>query len=136
MKRKSTRSQQVIQKLLRSARQEISAQEIYIELQRRQQNIGLATVYRALKAMQLKGEVQARNLANGEAVYSLLAEDRHHLTCLQCGRSISIDHCPLQPMEDHLKESTDFKIYYHTLEFFGLCRPCAQQEILEETAAP
>lgn len=86
--------------------------------------MGLATVYRALDALKLEGVVQVRTLATGESLYSLVQRDQHHLTCLQCGNSIPIHECPVHDLEEHLNESYQFKIYYHMLEFFGLCTDC------------
>lgn len=86
--------------------------------------MGLATVYRSLEALKREGVVQVRTLVNGEALYNTLKEDRHHLTCLQCGSSIPINECPVHELEHQLNQSYQFKIYYHTLEFFGLCTKC------------
>lgn len=119
-----TRSQEKILSLLKSVQQGISAQDIYIELRNRNQTIGLATVYRSLEALKLEGMVQVRNLANGEALYNLVQQDKHHLTCLQCGLSIPIHQCPVHPLEDQLESKHQFKVFYHTLEFFGLCSQC------------
>jgi Fur family ferric uptake transcriptional regulator len=102
----------------------ISAQEIYVELRTRNQTVGLATIYRALEALKLEGVVQIRTLATGESLYSSLREDRHHLTCLHCGKSIDIEECPIEQLETKLQQQHQFKIYYHTLEFFGLCANC------------
>ncbi len=130
MKAQRTRSQDKILRLLKQLNQEISAQELYIELRRVNIPLGLATVYRALEALKLGGVVQARVLSNGETRYSQVKEDRHHLTCLQCGTSVPIDEteCPVHALEDQLKRSAHFEIYYHTLEFFGLCSPCQLQQ--------
>jgi Fur family transcriptional regulator, ferric uptake regulator len=125
-----TRSQERILHLLKNLKQGISAQDIYIELRNRSQSLGLATVYRSLEALKLEGQVQVRTLANGEALYSLTQQDKHHLTCLQCGISIPIHQCPVHELETELKSSHKFKVFYHTLEFFGLCNQCqANQEI-------
>ena len=121
---KRTRSQDRILNLLKSGKQAISAQDIYVELRHRNQAVGLATVYRALDALKLEGVVQVRTLANGESLYSSIQEDRHHLTCLQCGRSIPIDECPVHELEEQLQTTHQFKVFYHTLEFFGLCDRC------------
>jgi len=86
--------------------------------------LGLATVYRALDALKLEGAVQVRTLPTGESLYSLPQEDRHHLTCLQCGQSIAIDECPVHDLEQQLNQAHRFRIFYHTLEFFGLCPRC------------
>ncbi len=123
MKTERTRSQERILKLLKTLNRAISAQDIYVEL-RTSQNIGLATIYRALEALKLEGVVQVRTLASGESLYSLVQQDKHHLTCLQCGQSILIDECPVHELETQLHNFHKFKIFYHTLEFFGLCHQC------------
>jgi Fur family transcriptional regulator, ferric uptake regulator len=124
MKTQRTRSQERIMTLLQSLKRSISAQDLYIELRNRQQDMGLATVYRSLEALKLQGEVQVRTLANGESEYSLIKSDRHHLTCVNCGTSVPIDECPVHDLEKQLEKSHTFKVYYHTLEFFGLCQKC------------
>ena len=124
MKRERTSSQKIILHLLNQLKRSISAQELYLELRERKQKMGLATVYRSLEALKMEGVVQVRTLATGESLYSSIAKDQHYLTCLNCGQSIPISQCPVQDLENHLEESHDFKVYYHTLEFFGLCHLC------------
>jgi Fur family ferric uptake transcriptional regulator len=128
MKPIRTRSQERILNLLKSIKQSISAQNLYVELRNCNQSMGLATVYRSLEALKLEGLVQVRTLANGEALYSLVQQDKHHLTCLQCGNSIAIDQCPVHQLETELETSQSFKIFYHTLEFFGLCEKCQAEQ--------
>lgn len=124
MKARRTRNQHRIIEVLNTLDHPISAQDLFVELRQRQQSMGLATVYRALEALKLEGAVQVRLLSGGEALYSLVQEDRHHLTCLQCGQSIAIDQCPVHELESQLNQAYHFKIYYHMLEFFGLCTDC------------
>ena len=126
-----TRSQERILKLLETLKRASSAQEIYLELRNRDEGIGLATVYRSLDSLKMEGVVQARALPNGESVYSLSQEDKHHLTCLQCGSSIAIRECPVHDLESKLNQSYQFKIFYHTLEFFGLCTQCQLNQPIE-----
>ncbi|ACB52229.1 ferric uptake regulation protein [Crocosphaera subtropica ATCC 51142] len=121
---KRTRSQANIVHVLKSLSHPISAQDLYIEMKNRDLGLGLATVYRSLEALKLDGEVQVRQLPNGEAVYSLVHQDQHHLTCVNCGQSFPIDQCPVHDLEKKLEISHQFKVYYHTLEFFGLCHLC------------
>jgi len=124
MKAERTRSQERILNLIKKLNRAISAQDIYLELRNRNQSIGLATVYRSLEALKLEGVVQVRTLASGESLYSLVQQDKHHLTCLQCGISLAINQCPVHELETQLHQSHQFKIFYHTLEFFGLCTKC------------
>ena len=137
MKSDRTRSQERILQLLKQFDRGISAQDIYIELKTRNQTVGLATVYRALESLKLEGSVQGRTLSTGESLYSCVQADRHHLTCLHCGQSIPIafaddkscDECPVEQLEERLESLHRFKIYYHTLEFFGVCLTCAPTEV-------
>ncbi len=123
-----TRSQKQILKVMQGLTQPTSAQNLYMELRNHEYSIGLATVYRSLDALKLDGLVQVRTLSSGESLYSLPQEDRHHLTCLRCGNSISIEECPVHHLEQELQQHHKFRIYYHTLEFFGLCPDCQAQE--------
>jgi len=124
MKFQRTPSQEKIFRVLNSLNTSISAQNLYIELKKRNQTLGLATIYRALEALKREGVVQVRTLAHGESLYSANQEDQHHLTCLNCHNSIIIDQCPVHDLEKKLENHHNFKIYYHTLEFFGLCNHC------------
>lgn len=126
MKAKITRSQQWVHELLNGTSTEITAQEIFARLQAQGRSLGLATVYRAIKALQLRGVVQARSLTSGEWVYRLASEDCHYLTCLNCGRSVPVEECPAHGLQRKLEENQHFTVFYHTLEFFGLCKPCGE----------
>ncbi|MEO0542036.1 MAG: transcriptional repressor [Cyanobacteria bacterium P01_A01_bin.105] len=119
-----TRSQQQLLDILKTLEEPISAQDLYIQLRQHNISMGLATVYRSLEALKLDGTVQVRTLPSGESLYSLIHADQHHLTCLNCGNSIAIDECPVHELETQLNGSHRFRIFYHTLEFFGLCAQC------------
>ncbi|MEM6518868.1 MAG: Fur family transcriptional regulator [Cyanobacteria bacterium P01_C01_bin.70] len=124
MKAKLTRSQRWVYELLQSTSTEIRAQDVFTQLKDQGRSLGLATVYRAIKTLQLRGLVQARSLTNGEWVYRLASEDCHYLTCLNCGLSVPVDECPAHALEKKLAERDRFTVFYHTLEFFGLCSTC------------
>lgn len=135
MKLQLTRSQNTVLKLLKQINREISAQELYIELRKASLPLGLATVYRALEALKIQGMIQARLLSNGETLYTTAQQDKHHLTCLQCGTSFPIqdEDCPVHTLENQLRQSAKFEIFYHTLEFFGLCSPCQLEQSQPES---
>ncbi|BAU08408.1 Fur family transcriptional regulator [Fischerella sp. NIES-3754] len=119
-----TPHQQSILKFLEKLDSPISAQNLYVQLRSTNQRIGLATVYRALEVLKLRGLVQSRTATNGESLYATVHQHQHYLTCMQCGQSIAVDSCPIRELETQLCQSLSFKVYYHTLEFFGLCAPC------------
>lgn len=133
MTHQRTRNQNRILALLNGSRRSLSAQAVYQEFLKQNQRIGLATVYRSLESLKRDGLVQMRTLANGEGVYSSVQDDRHHLTCVECGESLLIQECPVHALEERLQERHHFKIYYHTLEFFGICQHCQEGRAIVTT---
>lgn len=127
-----TRAQKQVHLLLEQTGEPLTAQTVYQRLKDRGQSIGLATVYRSVRSLQVKGLAQARALPNGEWAYGLASDDSHYLTCLNCGTSVPVEECPVHSLEEklgqelsqELGQSSHFQIFYHTLEFFGLCAPC------------
>ena len=129
MSDRRTNSQKRILSLLKQLQGEINAQQLYIQLRERREALGLATVYRALKALKLDGTIQERVSPTGESFYSLISkEHQHHFNCVGCGRSLSLDNCPIEQELIELCQAEKFKVFYHTLEFFGLCHACQSQQ--------
>ena len=127
-------SHKTIFNFLKQLRREIDAQDLYLELQRQGKKIGLATVYRALKILHKQGSIQERMSTKGKSLYSATSfHQQHHLNCLNCQRSIVIDNCPINGKLDRWFQSQKFKVYYHTLEFFGLCTDCQEQEAFRQS---
>lgn len=118
-----TTGQRAVLAALRQQPQPLSAQALHGVLGT-QRSIGLATVYRALDALKLLGLVQHRVTLSGETLYSAVEHDHHYLTCLQCGTSVPVETCPVQELAAQLQGTSSFRIYYHTLEFFGVCGGC------------
>ena len=128
---KPTRNHSQVLNMLQKIKGEISAQQLYTQLREKQSRIGLATVYRVLKSLHLEGLIQERLSSNGEAFYSLIGQTHHHhLNCVHCGESIPMEICPITQQLNQWCKTQNFKVYYHTLEFFGLCNTC-QEEALQ-----
>lgn len=122
---KPTKNQQKILNLFKQLGEEISAQQIHFQLYNSGSNIGLATIYRALKKLHCYGIIQERVSSTGESLYGLINNaHEHHLNCIRCGQSVIVEDCPLEENLNKWCQSQKFTIYYHTLEFFGLCDNC------------
>jgi Fur family transcriptional regulator, ferric uptake regulator len=132
MTAKLTRSQERVFSLLQQLNKAVSAQSIYSDLRNSDRGVGLATVYRSLDTLKLQGLVRALTLSSGETVYSLMPTDKHHLNCLNCGKSEPIHSCPVHNLGVELNQTYDFKVFYHTLEFFGLCSQCKSEQLNPE----
>ncbi len=120
-----TKNQQKILDLLKELNIEITAQDLHLQLRQQKSKIGLATIYRTLKTLHLRGIIQERITTNGESLYQLIDHHTHHLNCIHCGKSelIQEKNC-IVDRHHHILPEEKFKLYYHTLEFYGLCEHC------------
>jgi len=74
--------------VLREADDELSGQDLHARLRAGEGAMGLATVYRHLRQLQQRGLVRCRHLPSGEALFAPTERDQHHLTCVDCGRTL------------------------------------------------
>jgi Fur family ferric uptake transcriptional regulator len=120
--------QQLLLEQLKLADRELSGQDLHALLRQSPQAMGLATVYRHLRQLQQRGLIRCRHLPSGEALFAPVARDEHHLTCVDCGTSLVLEHCPMHNVQLHGDQAEGFQLLFHTLEFFGLCRNCQERQ--------
>ena len=120
----STKRQRQLFVALQECEDELSGQELHRQLYESDNPMGLATVYRNLQVLIKQGLVRSRHLPTGEVLYTLVERDIHHLTCVDCGATTRLKSCPVNKIKLSQKNSSDFDILFHTLEFFGLCQNC------------
>ena len=123
----SSDRQQLLLAQLRAADRELSGQELHARLRKGPQAMGLATVYRHLRQLQQRGLIRCRHLPSGEALFAPVERDEHHLTCVDCGSTQRLEHCPMHDVHLPAGPSEGFQLLFHTLEFFGVCRNCQQR---------
>lgn len=123
-----TARQELLLAELCAAEQELSGQELHARLRGGAGAMGLATVYRHLRQLQQKGLVRCRHLPSGEALFAPSERDEHHLTCVDCGSTLQLSHCPVHDLQLHAADLSGFLPLFHTLEFFGLCSDCRDRQ--------
>ena len=88
--------------------------------------LDLATAYRALQEFERLNLVRRVLLPGGRALYEMVGEHHHHVTCRNCGAIEDVEVC----LPPHINRSLSRKarsfarIEEHALEFFGTCRSC------------
>ncbi len=87
--------------------------------------VGRATVFRTLDLLEKIGYLE--RVPNGDHwAYTNCnpGEHNHHLTCVSCGKIVSIKECPAKSFINELGKSTGFSISKHHLEILGTCPTC------------
>jgi Fur family transcriptional regulator, ferric uptake regulator len=122
-----TRQRLVVADALTAVGRQVSAQELYRRLRRRDASIGRATVFRTLEALVAAGV--ARRLELDGHVYGYVAcrpEHHHHLACDRCGRVEEIDEAYVQPVAERVADDLGFRIDDARVDFYGLCASCSR----------
>lgn len=103
----------------------LSAEQIYLKVRKKRANIGMATVYRTLDALDNLGILHKTSFDEGLYRYEFCTEDRHHhhLICLTCGNIVEIEEDLLQYLKQKV-EDKGFKVEDHNLVIYGVCQNC------------
>jgi len=123
-----TRQRLLVADALGAVGRQVSAQDLYERLRRRDPRIGRATVFRTLEALVAAGV--ARRLEQDGHVYGYVAcrpEHHHHLACDRCGRVEEIDEGYITPVAKRVAADLGFTIDDARLDFYGLCSTCAAE---------
>jgi Fur family ferric uptake transcriptional regulator len=123
---RATRQRAAVIALLETIEGFRSAQELYDQLRRDGENIGLTTVYRTLQALSAAGQVDVVRTDTGESMYrSCSAEDHHHhLVCRDCGFTVEVSGREVEAWAAKVAEENGFSSVSHTIELFGSCTDC------------
>ena len=126
--RKITGPRQAILDVLRRHQHPLANREIHEALG--DQGCDLATVYRNLHTLEEMGLVRRFDFGDGAARFELVPDGEdghhHHLICTRCSLIVEIEECFPPELEAALAQRHGFAEITHRLEFFGLCRRCAE----------
>ena len=118
--------------LFKGSKLPLSAEEVYLKVQDKYQNISLDTVYRNLGVLQNLKIINKVNFHDGKSRYELNpgGDHQHHLICLECGSAEAINFCPLKLLDNNsFAAEKNFEIREHTFELFGYCSFCRERSI-------
>ena len=127
--RRHTRQKEIVLSYLRESRNFVSAQDLHRILAKDGEIIGLATVYRQLNALTQSGEVDTVRF-NGQQLFRICDENthHHHLVCERCGKTVDIEPPDDEGWIHKVAESHGYTVVDHTLEVFGLCESCREED--------
>lgn len=92
-------------------------------------DVGLATIYRALTALERSGYVTRVGALDDSAVYARCEVEghHHHLVCTNC-RGIEHTACPLEEPAFKAASVPESTVTAHEIELYGVCAQCNEQE--------
>jgi len=120
---RNTRQRSAIRDAIAQAERPLLPQEVLDAAQQQVPGLGIATVYRNIKALVDEGELRPVNLPGENPRFELAGHHHHHhFQCRQCERVFDVHACPgdlsaLAPQ--------GFTVEDHDLTLYGRCKDCA-----------
>jgi len=100
----------------------LTAEAIHRLLLEADEEIGLATVYRALTQFEAAGLVTRHHFEGGQAVFELERGPHHdHIVCVHCGRVEEFIDEVIEKRQRAIAEKLGFNLSDHTLTLYGEC---------------
>ena len=99
----------------------LSADDIHGFLVQKDENIGLATIYRVLTQLEEVGLIQKNHFDDNSSTYEIKKKHHDHLICNVCGKIVEFSDDELENLQEKISERHDFRLDSHVMTLFGTC---------------
>lgn len=124
---RKSRARDRILEILKDTAMHPSAETVYEKMRRQFPRISFGTIYRNLTILADQGLVKRIDFAGDRDRFDANLEPHYHFICENCG---SVSDLPLTidgSLNRRVVEETGYRPRNHQIEFFGLCRDCADE---------
>ncbi|WP_456380941.1 ferric iron uptake transcriptional regulator [Thiolapillus sp.] len=112
----------ILEILEENAQRHMTAEDVYKELLQRDEEIGLATVYRVLTQFETAGLVERHHFEGGQAVFELNRGEHHdHIVCTTCGKVEEFMDETIERCQAEIARKHGFRMADHSLILYGEC---------------
>ncbi len=126
MRVRKSKHQDKIYEVIRGVGIHMSAEEVWHEVKKIDETVGIATVYRQLNNLVEQHKIARISNRDQGYTYDGNPEEHHHFYCTQCGSyydiSMKLDHKIHELIEDEIGAT----VTAHSMIFEGICRHCSQ----------
>lgn len=124
-----TPQRQVILDVFLRSEGHIEADDLFLEIQKIDSSIGIATVYRTLNLFVECGLARENVLGGGQKSFEKLYRQGHHdhLICLQCRKIVEFEHPLIEKYQLEICRAYGFTLNQHQMEIYGTCSNCQKK---------
>tara|TARA_Y100000766_G_C18605186_1_gene458644 strand:+ start:248 stop:676 length:429 start_codon:yes stop_codon:yes gene_type:complete len=99
----------------------LSADDIHNNLVKKDENIGLATIYRVLTQLEEAGLIQKNHFDDNSSSYEIKKRHHDHLICNVCGKIVEFTDDDLEELQEKISKRYNFVLDTHVMTLFGTC---------------
>ena len=116
---RNTKQKKIIEDAISSYSSFFTADDLLKKVQKTDDSIGIATIYRFLKEKKNDDEIHSYNCRR-KTVYSTQKNNHCHFICTKCGK---ITHFNIKDI-DFIEKNIDGKVCHFQVDIYGLCKDC------------
>lgn len=116
---KMTGQRRVILKVLGTAKDHPSVEDVYDRAKEMDDSISIATVYRTLSLLDELDLVIRHEFQEGYSRYELNWDHHHHLIDLETGKVVEFQNDDLEKLKIKIAEDLGYELVDHRLELYG-----------------
>ena len=124
----NTKSKEIINEAIKDYPNGFTIKDLKEDLEKKELNIGLTTIYRALDRLTLDGVVtkfyDENNVTHYKYVNDCLSETHFYLKCQKCEKIYHVDCSCIDDLSIHILRQHKFKIDTKSIILEGLCENC------------
>jgi len=114
-------------RILSASEDHPTAEQIFEKVKTAFPTTSLATIYKTITLLKSLNEVLELGFPDGSNRYDGNKPFPHpHVVCTRCRKIMDPELISLDELKDEIGKKTGFRIDYHRLDFFGLCRECQE----------
>ena len=124
-----TPQRQIILEVFLENQGHVEVEDLFVEVQRRDSSIGIATVYRTMNLFVECGLARENSLGVGQKSFEKLYRQSHHdhLICLQCRKIVEFEHPLIEKCQLEISQIHGFTLNQHRMEIYGHCSECQKK---------
>jgi Fur family ferric uptake transcriptional regulator len=126
--RQSRRRDRVVEAFFR-VKGHTTAEELLGQVRKKDNLVGLTTIYRTLKLLTQCGLALERKFERKSSTFepAQLGTHHDHLICLDCGKIMEFENKSIETLQEAVAREHAFIITRHVLELYGTCTDCSKK---------
>ncbi|HOV15461.1 MAG TPA: transcriptional repressor [Spirochaetota bacterium] len=123
---KHSKQREMILEIFLNNQEHLTTQELFEIVKKVNKDIGVATVYRAMKIFCDAGLAEEVDVGDGNKRYEHKFNHKHHdhLICNKCGKIIEFYNPQIEKIQLEICNELNFQSKNHRLQIYGVCSDC------------
>ncbi|MCL2126543.1 MAG: transcriptional repressor [Oscillospiraceae bacterium] len=123
---RNTVQRALVLETVRELQHHVTADEIYMAINKRHPDISRGTVYRNLNLLSDIGDIRKVEMPGGAALYDHIGDRHYHARCVRCGKVFDVEMEYIADLENSIVDTHGFVFTGHDIIFKGVCSSCAK----------